>query len=59
MLPSQAAELAQRAGDDELLEWTGPAALDATVVGKQLGMLFDLEAGGRRAVIRAAIEHLD
>jgi hypothetical protein len=52
-------ELAQSAGDDELLEWSGLAALDAADVGEQLGMLFDTEAEERRAAARAAIEHLD
>ena len=52
-------ELAHRAGDDELLEWIGLAAPDATGVGEQLGMLFDVEAERRRAVMQAAIEHLD
>ncbi len=41
--------LSQRAGNDELLEWTGLAALDATDVSEQLGMLFDVEAERRRA----------
>jgi hypothetical protein len=45
-------ELAQSAGDDELLEWIGLTALDAADVGEQLGMLFGLEAERRRAVIR-------
>jgi hypothetical protein len=57
--PDCVLKLAQRAGDDELLEWTGLAALDATDVGEQLGMLFDVEAVRRRAVIRAAIGRLD
>jgi hypothetical protein len=50
-------ELAQRARADELPECTGLAALDATDVGEQRGMLLDVEAGRRRAVIRAVIEH--
>jgi hypothetical protein len=41
-------EPAQRAGDDEPLEWAGLAALDAADVGEQLGMLFDVEAERRR-----------
>jgi hypothetical protein len=52
-------ELSQRAGDDELLEWSGLAGLDATELGEQLGMLFDVEAERRRQVIRAAIERVD
>jgi hypothetical protein len=53
-------ELTQRAGDDELLlEWSGLAGLDATDLGDQLGMLFDVDAERRRQVIRAAIERLD
>ena len=52
-------DLATRVGDDDLLEWSGLAALDATDLGEQLGMLFDTEAERRRAVVRAAIEHLD
>ena len=47
--PARVLELAQRAGNDELLEWTGLAALDATDVGEQLGMLFDVEAERRWA----------
>lgn len=35
-------ELAQRAVDDELLEWSGLAGLDATDLGAQLGMVFDV-----------------
>jgi hypothetical protein len=52
-------ELAQRAGDNELLEWSGLAGLDATDLGEQLGLLFDVDAERRRHVIRAAIERLD
>jgi hypothetical protein len=52
-------ELAQRARDDELLEWSGLAGLDATDLGEQLGMLFDVDAERRRTGIRAAIERLD
>jgi hypothetical protein len=52
-------ELAERVGDDDLLEWSGLAALDAADVGEQLGMLFDTEAEERRTAIRAVIEHLD
>jgi hypothetical protein len=37
-----------------LPQCAGLAALDATDVGEQLGMLFDVEAERRRAVIRAA-----
>jgi hypothetical protein len=48
-----------RAGDDEPLEWTGRAALDATDVGEQLGMLFDVEAARRRAGVLAAIQRVD
>ncbi len=51
--------MAQRAVADELLEWTGLAALDATDVGEKVGMLFDVEVEWRPAVIRAAIEHRD
>jgi hypothetical protein len=45
----QALDLAQRAGNDELLQWTGLAALDATDLGKQLGMLLTWRprGGGR------------
>jgi hypothetical protein len=42
------------AGDDELLEWAGLAALDATDAGEQLGMLLDVDAERRRAVVRGA-----
>jgi hypothetical protein len=49
-------ELAQHAGDDELLEQAGLAALDTPTFGEQPGMLFDVEVGRRRAAIRAAIE---
>jgi hypothetical protein len=42
-----------------MLEWIGPAALDATDLGEQLGMLFDMEADRRRAVIRAAVGRFD
>jgi hypothetical protein len=45
-------------GNDELLDWAGPAALYGTDVGEQLGVLFDVEAERRRAVIGGAIEHL-
>ncbi len=56
--PDRVLDLAHRADDDELLEWAGLAALDATDLGEQLGMLFDVEAERRRAVIRAAIGRL-
>jgi hypothetical protein len=52
-------ELAPRVGDDELLEWAGPAALGATDLGKQLGMLLAVEAERRRAVIRGAMKWVD
>jgi hypothetical protein len=52
------ARWAQRAGDDELLEWAGLPAFDATDVGEQPGMLFDLEAERRRAVSGGAVDHL-
>jgi integrase len=50
---------ARRPGNDEPLEWAGLVVLDATDVGEQPGMLFDVEAERRRAVIRAAIERVD
>jgi hypothetical protein len=46
-------ELARRANDNKLLEWAGLAALDATDIGEQLDMLFDVEAEPWRVVIRA------
>jgi hypothetical protein len=39
-------------------EWTVLAALDATGVGEQLGMLFDTEAERRREVMRAHAGHV-
>jgi hypothetical protein len=57
--PTASSRLAQRAGNGELLEWSGLTALDAADVGEQLGMLFDVEAERRRAVIRGAIGWLD
>jgi hypothetical protein len=37
----------------------GLAALDATGVGEHLGMVLDVEAERRRAVMRGAVERLD
>lgn len=42
-----------------VMEWSGLAALDATDMGEQLGMLFDVDAERRRDAIRAALKRLD
>jgi hypothetical protein len=46
--------VAQRAEDDELLEWSGLAGLDATDLGEQLEMVFDVDAERRRQVISSS-----
>jgi len=55
----QLAEEARRVGDDGVREWAALAALDAVDLGEELGMLFDVEAVRRRAVIEAEMADLD
>ncbi len=49
---------AAREGAEGIQEWTALAALDAVALGEQLGMLHDVEAERRRAVIQARLDDL-